>query len=325
MQEWYEPDPIFSFLDNPKTQEEFAQNWVVKGRFHFKVPENILKSYVTAEYLMAHAWYHWPMFDEALKKLLGIVEMAVKLRCEALHIDLKFERTDKLGNKTTGEKNLATLIDQLSKAEPSKGLKTWLHHVRWLRNMYAHPKEHNLMGGIAVNKIKNIVNLINLIFLDEAPVKAAKAEFAKIQKEFANFKDGVFVLEYGQSRYLITETKLLEVFQVEEQWVYVCFFNLVLIGFYKDFSEQKYPPSLILALTKQNFTDGVFEALDIENETGIKVLKTTNPDNLKTKEQYQKEWEQLSVTNQNFYALHIQAEQGANVRDLMYKYCWTTD
>jgi len=69
---WYQPDPIFSFFSNAKTSAEFAQHWIVMGHFHAQVPDDIQESYKTVEYLMAHAWYHWPMFDEMIAITHGL-------------------------------------------------------------------------------------------------------------------------------------------------------------------------------------------------------------------------------------------------------------
>ncbi len=61
-----------------QTREEYVSKFVIQGHFIPSVPEDVLNAYETAEYLMAHAWYYWPMYDEALKKLTGILEIAVK-------------------------------------------------------------------------------------------------------------------------------------------------------------------------------------------------------------------------------------------------------
>jgi len=42
------------------------------GHFHAQVPDDIQESYKTVEYLMAHAWYHWPMFDEMIAITHGL-------------------------------------------------------------------------------------------------------------------------------------------------------------------------------------------------------------------------------------------------------------
>jgi len=323
MEAWYEPDPIFSFFDKAKTREEFAQNWVVKGYFHSQVPEDILKSYKTVEYLMAHAWYHWPMFDEALRKLLGMVEMAVKQRSVTLEIDLTFESTDKGGKQRKVTKNFYRLIEDLSLKEPKKQLKNWLHDVRWMRNHFSHPDGKTLMGGLVIGKIKNIVNLVNLIFLDEADCIAAKAEKARFETNYAGFREGMFVLESDQAGFLITGTRLLDVFQIKEAWVYVCQFDLVLLNLYDNFSNQRFPPPMVLALKQVDTHDGVFEAIDFKTGSAIKLYPTEKPEHQQAIGQHRQEWNQLEEVNQSIYKAFVHDECGGKLRDFMYQYRWT--
>lgn len=44
------------------------------------VPEDIVKDYEIVEYIMAYTYYYYPMFEEALRKLLTMYEMALKLK-----------------------------------------------------------------------------------------------------------------------------------------------------------------------------------------------------------------------------------------------------
>lgn len=324
MKKWYTPDEIWSVLYNVKTKEEFAQNWVVKGRFHTAVPEDILKSYKTVEYLMAHAWFHWPMFDEALRKLLGMVEMAVKFRCKTMGIDLTFQRIDKNGKGKIEDKSQAILIDQLCKKETKKGLKKWLHDVRWLRNYFAHPKEHSFMGGIAVAKIKNIVNLINLIFLDEAEFVAANEQKGHFEAACAAFKQGLFVLEYNQLRILVTEMKVLESFKVNGNWVALCFFLPVLVDIPENLPNHRFAPPPIIALQQPIVKDGILEANDLETGSTVKIFATTHPDNQKALNQHQQDWDQLSQHEQASYNSHLNNACGCKIRDFMYTHRWVS-
>lgn len=322
MEAWYEPDPIFSIFDKAKTREEFVQNWVVRGQFHSKVPEDILKSYKTVEYLMAHAWYHWPMFDEALRKMLGMVEMAVRLRCQVLKIAVFREQLDKEGNQIPMP--LYTLIKQFVDKEPGKGLEEWLKIIRKLRNYFAHPQNHEFMGAAVIGKIKNLINLINLIFLDEVDCIAAKEKTTLFEREYADFKEGLFVLECTRGRILVTEMRLLEAFQVKDDWVYLCYFSPVLVNVLENLSERQYTLPPLIALSQIKLKEGVFEANDFETGSSVKVLPTAHPDNQKALNKHQQDWDQLDSTNQTFYKLHLDSACGGKLRDFMYQHRWTT-
>jgi hypothetical protein len=154
---WYEPDPTWPALGFV-TRESYVGHMVEPGVFHAEVHEDVVKSYRTAAHLMALAWYHYPMYDEALKKLTGIMEMAVKLRCQQKGIALTVG-VDKPRNKP-----LVQLIDELCVHPEATDLKERLHWARRIRNFQAHP-EHHSFGGIAMSPaIKPLVSILNLLF-----------------------------------------------------------------------------------------------------------------------------------------------------------------
>lgn len=95
-----------------QTYEDYQEKMVIPGRFHDGVPEDIKEDYKTVEYLMAHAFYHYRMYDDALNHLLGTFEMAVKFRAKELEILMERPRNNKgkVYKKTLGE-----LIEEVSK------------------------------------------------------------------------------------------------------------------------------------------------------------------------------------------------------------------
>jgi hypothetical protein len=54
MEKWYEADERWSIF-GVKNRAEYVQHYVLEGRFHDDVPEDLVKAYQTAEHLMAHA------------------------------------------------------------------------------------------------------------------------------------------------------------------------------------------------------------------------------------------------------------------------------
>src|SRR4051812_32380391 len=110
---YHKPDSIWEIFGGA-TFPEYCEKYVTKGEFHPNVPEDIVNSYKVVEYIMAHSYYHYPMYDEAITKILLVFEMAIKQRCSQLGIELK---TDK--NKYH---NLQYLINQLCKKESTKNI-----------------------------------------------------------------------------------------------------------------------------------------------------------------------------------------------------------
>ena len=57
MTKFFEKDPRWDIY-NIDSKEEYENRVVVKGFFHHDVPEDVVKEFRTAEYLMAHGWYY---------------------------------------------------------------------------------------------------------------------------------------------------------------------------------------------------------------------------------------------------------------------------
>src|SRR5690606_13639277 len=134
MTNYYTPDSIWSDF-KIENQEDYIKKFVIKGNFHSGVHEDVVKSYKTVEYLMAHAYYHWELYDQVLVKLLSIFEMAVKLRSKELNNPLQFQTK----NEKTMDKKLVQLIDELKNFGYPAYLIRDLHWLRTLRNIESHP------------------------------------------------------------------------------------------------------------------------------------------------------------------------------------------
>lgn len=148
------------------SQEEFVKKFVIPAQFYSQVPDDVKAAYETATYLMAHAWYHWPLYDEALKKLTLLLEMALKIKAKQLNIPSKI--VNKKGREIS--KSLSKLISEICAIEKEKNLHDLLNKVREVRNMFAHPERNSFMGGIAsADIIKKISETINQLFLDCNP------------------------------------------------------------------------------------------------------------------------------------------------------------
>jgi hypothetical protein len=162
---YFEPDSLMPYYQF-HTGEDFVKAYLVKGDFGPEVPKDIKDSYKTAEYLMAHSYYHWPMYDEAFWKVLSIYEMAVQFRCKELGIGLKTSKE--------WRKNLDVLHKELMQALHLDQFKYTFDWVRKLRNDLAHPEIHSFGGGLYKTHIELIVKFINMIFETKEPKHLGK-------------------------------------------------------------------------------------------------------------------------------------------------------
>ena len=180
---YHTPDSTWEAWDC-YTFGQFISKFLVKGVFHPNVPEDVVKSYLIVEHMVAHAWYYYPAMDEALSKALLITEMAVKLRCRELGLQTSIKSV----NGKILDVKLAKLTDQLLQLEPDKDIEHLLHWARINRNRIAHPNQHSYGMGIMVN-FKFVVSLLNLLFLTNEAVKNQITQRFNNSDMFSNSKN----------------------------------------------------------------------------------------------------------------------------------------
>lgn len=152
---YFEPDSLMSYYQI-HSGDDFVKAYLVKGEFGPKVPNDIKECYKTAEYLMAHAFYHWPMYDEACWKVLAIYEMAIQFRCKELGIELKTAKG--------WRKSLDALQKELIQVLQLEQFQYTFDWIRKLRNEKSHPNNHSFGGTLYKMHIEMTVKFINMIF-----------------------------------------------------------------------------------------------------------------------------------------------------------------
>jgi hypothetical protein len=163
MKDYLEPDKRWEQYKF-SGQEDYIEKVVIEGCFHEQVPEDVIKAYTTSEYLMAHAYFHWEMFDEALKKCLFTLEMAIKIKAQEKGIALK--EKNKKGKKYN--RRLVDIIGDVCDGEYLSNLKIYLNKARGLRNHFAHPIGHHFSGPYGTSTyILHVVNVLNRLFKND--------------------------------------------------------------------------------------------------------------------------------------------------------------
>lgn len=160
--EFHTPDSTWN-LWKIESFEQYLDQYLVRGNFHKGVPKDVIDAFSTVEHLIAHAYYYYPMYDEALAKVLRTIEMAVRLKCK----ELKIETEIKTKKGKTIPTPFADLIKAITNTEPDKDLFLSLDTFRYLRNSLMHPERNSYMGGMSIPAILRSVNAINELF---APV-----------------------------------------------------------------------------------------------------------------------------------------------------------
>lgn len=200
MNNFLEPDERWAFF-GCNSLEEYLAAYLVKGNFGVGVPLEVKEAFTTVEYLLAHAYYHWPMYDEGFNKALRILELAVKLKAKQSGIEHKENAP------------LKQLIDKILPHEQHQWLKTELQRARNIRNRQMHPKSNSYMGGTCAltKNIKQIVCIINSLFFDESTFIAHNCIIGSLSGFFSELNRKPMVLKVGSSGYVIKKVLAFKV------------------------------------------------------------------------------------------------------------------
>ena len=314
MKEWFEPDDTWYALGHT-TKEDYLHEFVVRGRFHSMVPRDILEAYNTVEYLMAHAYCHYPMYDEAVKKLLGIFEMAVKFRCEQLNIS----KTLINASNQTRVKTLNTLIASLAEKEPLKNLKTKLDHIRELRNIEAHPKQHSFMGGLKRQVVIPVINIINSLFLEEKEIERNLQKGNQLSEKYINYKNGLYILDDGLKRILITDFQLLTTIEVKKELYSIWLCSPVLNNAFENISNQLIDNPVVLGLKNIHLEKQTIQAIDLETQNKIRITPTDKLENILLLQKFNTEIASLTVRDQAIFQTIQENYINRRVDEFIYK------
>jgi hypothetical protein len=272
--DFYEPDSTWEIF-GAISPELFVEKFVIHPKFHFDVHEDVLKSYNIAEHTMALCYYHYPMYELALDKLLRIFEMAVNLRCEELGIEKSF--LDKKQRRHT--KKLSRLIDELIQINMVPEFGSVMHNIRKIRNFSAHQERYSNLGIIAGQVIYPILNLINLMFIGKDYHLENRSHFESTKQHLRNIRNDLFIIENEGLKILVYDPDLLDCYKKGNDWIYSLSFMPVLSN-----SEEKIKnhqsPNRIMRFFRNLIIDNVsiqgFELLKKREELIEKTLKPEN-------------------------------------------------
>ena len=281
------------------SQEEYEEKFVIKSNFHNAVHEDVISSYKTIEYLMAHAYFHYPMFDEAKKKLLHMVEMAVKLRNKELGNSLTFETR----NGRTRKKTLNQLIDELVQFDYPEEFIGRLNWIRDKRNMASHPDRHSFGGGMYKNMFYPIINCLNELFLLPNKLVEYKSELEKY-KDLENLK-GVFKVPHKNKAVLGYDPEIRHCWLDNNTWIYSVYFQPVLTNTKESLENHITSPPILNILSNLIVSDKGIEAIDTKTGEKIEFEKTTKSENLERYNSHISDLKKLNSDGRIYYTISL--------------------
>ncbi len=315
--EYHQPDNRWEIFGLPDF-ETYRQKLVVKGLFHPSVPKDVVEAYEVAEYTMAHAYYHYPLYEEAFSKLLRITEMAVKLRCKQLGIELK-------SSGSSFNKTLSTLINELCIAEPDKDLKPGLNMTRNIRNMFMHPDRHTYSGAMCKGAIQSTITLLNEMFIPGPIFIPFLKRHEEIKEELIDYQKGLFVLEYQEKRYLIESVTIEAAILVTGKWIYYMATHPVTLNIGEQMKNHSYSMPLLYFVGDLSSEDNYISANEVENNIPIKITATDNTDDLVRYQKFISERQEATENDKAIYDLYMKDLITSKENEFWYKWLWRID
>jgi hypothetical protein len=303
------------------SRDQYLDRFVLPGKYHSLVPETVRKAYRTAEYLMAHAWYYWPMYDEALKKMTHIFEIAIKQKAKQLGIDLK--QVTKKGKAQ--EKSLNTLIREIHKREPNRQILDSLLRAKNLRNTFAHPTHASFMGGIKASQdnIKYYINIINTLFLDYSLFVNYPKETSKLRSVQNSIESGLYRLTMGKSKFLVHRVLTWELYPSKSGPFLFTAFQIVTTETYKKISEGFVFEPIILGLKDTGITNESLHGVSLDNGEAVILESTDHPKNRAINQDYLGDLEKLDQEKfQQMGNAIAQQNAGWAIENLKYQHLW---
>lgn len=316
--EFHTPDIRWDGFGCPN-YESYLKTYLIRSKFHNKVPEDVLKAYETIEYLMAHAYYFYPMYDEAQSKMFRTVEMALKHRCQALGIETTKQVTKKDG--TLGIYNLGfrALIKKIQEQEPQKNLQPVLDVLCELRNYAMHPQYNSYYGPMGIPSIKAGINSINTLFADPLYFALLKNLYSKTQEIISAFRNRPLIMELFENPRMLHDIEIVDTFSGDKENVYCMLIHPVMKV--KNLQERpSFIPPTVLYVKDLAIKDGAFRGVDLLSGKPFAIYSTDHPENLDVYQGYKNHLEKGKIGNYSPYNAFVNGECSKAINDFRYLY-----
>tara|TARA_R110001583_G_scaffold5731_6_gene30542 strand:- start:1340 stop:2296 length:957 start_codon:yes stop_codon:yes gene_type:complete len=316
--EWYQPDKRWEIWDI-KTKEEFVDKFVVPGKFHNKVPQDVVEAFKTVSYLMAHAYFYYPIYDEAMSKALLVMEMAVKFKAKELAVNLKLE-PNKKGD--VYDKKLYQVIEEICERKHLKFLQPEFDRARNMRNSKMHPDKHVIMGamGFTNGNVMLFVNIINKLFLSEKELNYNALEYEKLSTKMSKFKQGLFRLDFEFGPTLITTIYDFKYIKHKDSEILLLYVQPILNNFKSNIEKYNYEV-LVLALKEFEIKGHKLKGIDINNKP-INIYSNQKEENIIVWKSFLQEYDEVNFNLKEQFQIETSRMALWRYEELIYQNCW---
>ena len=303
------------------SRDQYIDQVVLPGKYHALVPEPVKKAHITAKYLMAHAYYYWPMYDEALKKMTLIFEIAIKQKAKRIGIEQKLQNA----RGKAQDKSLHKLIHNIHGKEPNRQILDSLLRAKNLRNTFAHPTHASFMGGIkaSTDNIQYYINIINTLFLDYKLYEGYPSQLEKINLLQNTIESGLFRLTVGKTKLLVHRVLSWELYPSKPDPILFIAFQMVTTDTYQTISEGFMTDPITIGLKEARLTNENILGVSLDNGEPVILEPTDHPKNLEIKQAYLSDLEKLDQDKfKRMGDVIAQQNAGWAIERMKYQYLW---
>lgn len=305
--EFLKPDDLWNIF-GIKSQEDFIEKLVCKGKFHANVPKEIKDDYIIVERLLFFSYFKYPLIDEAFGKSTRIFEASIDLKIKNLNIEKK------------GFESLNSKINRLEKYSSIELHKQWLDS-KALRNLFAHHEAGRLMGITLMNAFKHNINMINTVFLTKKEISEKEDSLLSIVNKSNHLKEGLFILEYKNKSFLICS--MIPYTSIVKNNVEMSFWVLHPVYGKKNIVEiSNFPDPFMLNLKNLNINENGLSAEVIETNEIIKVTSTDKFENKEIQDYHFKQMVEIDLKLKRVYSTLLQNNLNKKVTEFIYNYTW---
>tara|TARA_R110000868_G_scaffold284033_1_gene544530 strand:- start:6424 stop:7347 length:924 start_codon:yes stop_codon:yes gene_type:complete len=266
MKNFLEPDKTWE-LFGIHSQEQFLNSFVTIGKFHEKVPEEIVLDYEIVERLQFYSYYKYALVDDAFARATKIFEAGVNLKIRSLKLE-----------KEKGFESLNTKIKKLENFTSYELYKQW-NHSREIRNIFAHHESNRLFGSTLLSSFVYFVNMINTLFLEKSQVLKHEKTLKELQNDTIKFEKGLFVMKYKEKKILIWScipyTISTNIKKNISLWCFHPVYKVNKLSNLNDFS-----PPIILSLVNVIIDNDILKGNCIISKNEIEIQSTNKTENM---------------------------------------------
>jgi|GEM_PF-1521775 len=292
------------------SHQDFVDKFMVVGKFHPNVPEEIVNEYKIVERLLCYSFYSYKLFDEAFSKVTRIFESAVKLRLTQLGIAVKDEY-EPLNNRLKKLENYT-----------SPGLfKEW-DKARKARNIFAHPTGGQQFGIIVHISFLQMVNILNTLFLDKEVIDKNEAVLERMKTETKSFNNGLFKLEIDDRAYLVWSIIPYSCFYDTDKLKSFWVFHPVFTSFPQTTDKLDFILPICLRLKDVSYSEKEIIAINLENNKPIRVRLTDKKENRDMLATHEELVDTSDSEVQEIYLNFLDTELANEIVKFLYHECW---